>query len=48
VKPYGDRLREIRLADNDRDLVTEALAAAKHHELGASGALKRHVRSADD
>src|SRR3712207_9338918 len=33
MQPHGDRLREVRLADDDCNLIAQALAAAEHHEL---------------
>ena len=34
MQPHRDRLREVGLADDDRDLIAQALAAAEDHELG--------------
>ena len=48
VQPHRDRPGEIRAADDDRDLVAQALAAAEDHELGLRRAFERHRRAADD
>ncbi len=41
-------LRQVGLADEDRHLVAQALAAAEHDELGFGRAFQRHGRAADD
>ena len=42
------RQGEARLADDDRDLIAQALAAAKNHELAVRRAFQRRRRAAND
>ncbi len=48
MKPHGDDAAEIRLADDDGDLIAQPLAAAEHNELGIGRAFERHGRPPDD
>ena len=48
MQAHGDGGREIGLADNDRHLIAQALAAAENHEFGLSRPLERHGRAAHD
>ena len=38
----------IGLADDDRDLIAQAFAAAEDHEFAVGRAFERHRRAADD
>ena len=46
MQPHGHRLRDIRLADDDRHLIAQALAATEHHELAGGSAFQRNRRTA--
>jgi hypothetical protein len=48
MQPHRHRAEVIGLADDDRHLIAQALAAAKHDEFGVGRAVERHWRAPDD